>query len=224
MIWNVSQQLTPFGELPSSCRRVYQVYSSCRGWSHIKHGENVDSTLISIWKMLISSHSYLSGIWAEEVRGGHATSLILRVTWVPGDRCSPPSSLMPTREKGSPELWCSWQNHCPIPETNRTCLIQLILSYMVTTSFAPSACVSQVAQMKYPLTKVFQNGPTCHTLPIFSSLCFSLYIIQKHLAETIFYIFFLSLVFLFWIVSSNRERNFVYFVYFFVPNTLTDAL
>lgn len=190
----MSQQLTPFGELPSSCRRVYQVYSSCRGWSHIKHGENVDSTLISIWKMLISSHSYLSGIWAEEVRRGHATSLILRVTWVPGDRCSPPSSLMPTRGKGSPELWCSWQNHCPIPETNRTCLIQLILSYMVTTSFAPSAWDSQIIfhrWLKWSILwpKYFKMAPLATHFLSFPHFVF-LYILFKNIWHKLYFTYF----------------------------------
>lgn len=166
----------------------YQAWWECRfnTYFHLKNANIFTFIFIRNLSWRIWAED-LSGIWIwRNLRGGHATSLILRVTWVPGDRCSPPSSLMPTRGKGSPELWCSWQNHCPISETNRTCLIQLILSYMVTTSFAPSAWDSQVIfhrWLKWSILwpKYFKMA-TCHTLPIFSPLCFSLYIIQKHLA------------------------------------------
>lgn len=70
--------------------------------------------------MLISSLSSLSGIWTEEVTGSHTTSQDLTVAWVPGDRYSPPSSLMSTSIKGSSGLEPSWRSHYPIPETTRT--------------------------------------------------------------------------------------------------------
>lgn len=73
-------------------------------------------------------------------------------------------------------------------------------------------------------SKDFKFCPRCHTLPIFPPLCFLTSLLFNYVLYKLYIrYFFLSLVFLIWIVSSKRERNFVYFVFFSVPNTLTNA-
>ena len=67
-------------------------------------------------------------------------------------------------------------------------------------------------------SKDFKFCPRCHTLPTFPPLCFLPSLLFNYILYKLYIrYFFLSLVFLIWIVSSKRERNFVYFVFFSVP-------
>ena len=169
--------------------------------------------------MLISSLSSLSGIWTEEVTGSHTTSQGLTVAWVPGDQYSPPSSLMSTSIKGGSVLESSWQSHYPIPETTRT--LHTSHSFLYHHLFYPKCLrfidhLSQVGsnEISSAQKRIFVFSPLC----FFPSILFN-YILYK----LCFRYFFLLLVFLIWTVSSKREMNFVYFVFFSVPNTLTNA-
>lgn len=128
MIWDVSS-LHLFGSYHLHAdmfiRSIIHAVASYQAWWNSKYFQLKDANIFTF--------TFIRNlIWTSQRRPHNF--IVLRVTWVPTDWCSPPSSHRSTRTKGCPGLWCSWQKHYPILKTIRTSLISFIHSYMLPLS------------------------------------------------------------------------------------------